>query len=60
MSTAMVLAVELIAPWLVVGPRRLRHFAASLLIGLQVLIALTGNYAFFNVITIPLLRDVAR
>jgi lipase maturation factor 1 len=54
MSTAMVLAVELIAPWLVVGPRRLRHFAASLLIGLQVLIALTGNYAFFNVIAIAL------
>jgi lipase maturation factor 1 len=54
MSTAMVLAVELSAPWLVVGPRRLRHFTASLLIGLQVLIALTGNYAFFNVITIAL------
>jgi hypothetical protein len=53
-STAAVLAVELIAPWFVFGPRRLRTIAASLLIGLQVLIALTGNYAFFNMITIAL------
>jgi hypothetical protein len=54
LSTAIVLAVELTAPWLVVGPGRLRLFAAALLVGLQVLIALTGNYAFFNLITIAL------
>jgi hypothetical protein len=53
-STATVLGVELIAPWFVLGPRRLRVIAFALLAGLQLLIALTGNYAFFNVLAIAL------
>lgn len=47
-SCLLVLVIELAIPFLVLGPRRLRLFAAPWLIGLQVLILLTGNYAFFN------------
>jgi hypothetical protein len=53
-STAAVLGVELVAPWFVFAPRRFRHAASAALIALQALIALTGNYAFFNVLTIAL------
>jgi hypothetical protein len=53
-ATVAVLAIELIAPFLMLGPRRLRALAFGLLVGLQILIALTGNYAFFNLLTIAL------
>jgi hypothetical protein len=53
-SCAGVFFVELAAPFLIFGPRRVRHTAAVLLISLQLLIALTGNYAFFNLLTIAL------
>ncbi len=53
-STAAVLAIELVAPWLMLGPRRLRTLAFLLLVGLQALIALTGNYAFFNLLSCAL------
>ncbi|MQA28409.1 MAG: DUF393 domain-containing protein [Luteitalea sp.] len=53
-STAVVLAIELCAPWLMLGPRRLRTLAFVLLVGLQVAIALTGNYAFFNLLSAAL------
>jgi hypothetical protein len=62
-STAAVLAIELIAPFSIVAPRRLRHIAFALLAGLQVVIALTGNYAFFNLLAAALcvfLLDDAR
>jgi hypothetical protein len=62
-STAGVLAIELCAPILMVGSRRLRAVAFALLAGLQALIALTGNYAFFNLLSVSLclflLDDVA-
>ena len=35
---------------MILGSRRLRHAAFGLLVGLQVTIALTGNYAFFNLL----------
>ncbi len=54
LSTAAVLCIELIAPFLIFGPRRFRIGAAYALILLQVLIALTGNYCFFNLLTIAL------
>ena len=54
MSTAFVLGVELLAPFLIFAPLRFRHAAAGLLIGLQVLILLTGNYAYFNLLAIAL------
>jgi hypothetical protein len=50
-STFMVLAVELGAPFLIFGPRRIRMFGASLLLGLQALIFATGNYTFFNLLS---------
>jgi len=53
-SVAFCLFVEIIVPLFIWAPRRLRHIACALLILLQVLIALTGNYCFFNLLTIAL------
>ena len=53
-STAAVLAIELIVPFFILGPRRLRHTAFVVLVGLQAVIALTGNYAFFNLLAAAL------
>jgi predicted DCC family thiol-disulfide oxidoreductase YuxK len=53
-ATAGVLAIEIGVPFLIVAPRRMRVLAFVLLEGLQVLIALTGNYAFFNLLTVAL------
>ncbi|MXV74531.1 DUF393 domain-containing protein, partial [Candidatus Poribacteria bacterium] len=47
-------AVELVVPFLIFAPRRLRTAGCVGLIGLQVLIILTGNYCFFNLLTIAL------
>jgi hypothetical protein len=41
-------------PLLIFFPRRLRMFGAWWLIGLQVLIFATGNYTFFNLLTLAL------
>ena len=46
--------IELAMALLVLGPRRLRKFALPWLVGLQVLILLTGNYAFFNLLALAL------
>ena len=51
-SVGFVFFVELVVPLLVLAPRRIRFFAAFFITLLQVLILLTGNYAFFNVLTI--------
>jgi hypothetical protein len=53
-SVAFCLFVEIIVPLFIWAPRRLRHIACALLILLQLLIALTGNYCFFNLLTIAL------
>ena len=53
-STAATLAIELIAPFFIAGPRLLRRIACALLVALQLLIALTGNYAFFNILSASL------
>jgi hypothetical protein len=47
-------AIEILAPLLVFWSRGGRRLAAGLLIGLQVLIAGTGNYGFFNLLSIVL------
>jgi lipase maturation factor 1 len=47
-------AVELVVPFLLVLPRRLRHAAAVTLVTFQVGILLTGNFAFFNWLSIAL------
>jgi hypothetical protein len=53
-SVAFCLAVEIIVPFFIWAPRRLRLMAAGLLIFLQLTIAITGNYCFFNLLTIAL------
>jgi hypothetical protein len=53
-STLAVLAIEIVVPLLMVGGGRLRKLAFILLVSLQLLIALTGNYAFFNLLTVAL------
>jgi lipase maturation factor 1 len=51
-SVGFVFFVELVVPFLIFAPRRIRFLAARAIVVLQVLILLTGNYAFFNVLTI--------
>ena len=53
-SCALMFAVELIAPFAVFGPRNVRRAGAGAMIGLEALIAATGNYCFFNLLTASL------
>jgi predicted DCC family thiol-disulfide oxidoreductase YuxK len=53
-STGIVLFIELVIPWLIFAPRPWRMFGAGPLLFLQVLIFLTGNYTFFNLLTMSL------
>ena len=53
-SVAFCLAVEILVPFFIWAPRRPRLIAAGLIIFLQIVIALTGNYCFFNLLTIAL------
>ena len=54
MSVVGVFIVELILPFLMFGPRRLKQVAGFGIVALQVLILLTGNYTFFNLLTVAL------
>ena len=63
-ATIVMFAIELGAPWLLLAParlRRLRLTGCAALILLQLAIAATGNYGFFNalaiVLCIPVLDD---
>jgi len=49
-----VLGIELFVPFLIFTPRRWRMAGAFVLLGLQTLIFLTGNYTFFNLLTMAL------
>jgi predicted DCC family thiol-disulfide oxidoreductase YuxK/uncharacterized membrane protein YphA (DoxX/SURF4 family) len=53
-SCLVMFGIELGAPFLVFAPRRLRLFAFGALVFLQVAIASTGNYAFFNLLALAL------
>ncbi|HLX95061.1 MAG TPA: lipase maturation factor family protein [Verrucomicrobiae bacterium] len=53
-SCAGMFAIELGAPWLIFTPRRLRFCGGAAIAFLQILILLTGNYAFFNWLTLAL------
>ena len=53
-SVAFCLVVEIIVPFFIWAPRRLRLLSAGLIIFLQIAIAITGNYCFFNLLTIAL------
>jgi hypothetical protein len=53
-STASILGIELFVPFLIFTPRRWRMAGAFALLALQTLIFLTGNYTFFNLLTMAL------
>jgi predicted DCC family thiol-disulfide oxidoreductase YuxK len=53
-STLLVFAIEIGLPFFIFMPRRMRIVAAKWMIAFQVLILLTGNYAFFNLLAIAL------
>lgn len=53
-SVASMFFIELVLPFFIFLPRNLKQWAAWPLIALQVLIVLTGNYCFFNLLTIAL------
>ncbi|HEY1788795.1 MAG TPA: lipase maturation factor family protein [Verrucomicrobiae bacterium] len=54
LSCAAMFAIELGAPFLIFLPRRIRFFGGAALASLQILILLTGNYTFFNWLTLAL------
>ncbi len=51
-ATGMTLTVELLVPFLIFAPRRFRHIAAWCFLIIETCILLTGNYNFFNLLTI--------
>ena len=53
-SVAGMFGVELIAPFAIFGSRSVRLVGAAILASLQIGIALTGNYGFFNLLTVIL------
>lgn len=53
-SVACVFITQLGAVLLIFGPRRIRYMGCAALVFLDVLIILTGNYGFFNLLTIAL------
>ena len=63
LSVFVMFLIELVVPVFIFSGRRLRLAAAGVFVSLQVLIILTGNYGFFNWLTIllcaPLLDDKA-
>lgn len=55
LGSAVVFVVQVILPWGLFGPAGLRRISVAGLAGLQLLIAATGNYGFFNVLAVLLL-----
>lgn len=53
-SVVMMFVFELLFPFLIFAPRRIRLISFYGLVVLQILILLTGNYAFFNLLSISL------
>ena len=53
-STVIMFVIEIGAPFLIIGPQWARNLAAALFIFLMILIELTGNYAFFNLLGVAL------
>lgn len=53
-SVLFIFFVELVTPFLIFTPRRLRFFAAGMMVSSQIVIGLTGNYTFFNLLTVAL------
>ena len=53
-STLVMFGIELVVPWLILAPHRLRLVACGCFVALQLLVAATGNYGFFNLLTLLL------
>ncbi len=53
-TTGVVLFIEIFIPFLIFLPHRARKIAAGIFAAFQMLIILTGNYAFFNILSIAL------
>jgi hypothetical protein len=53
-SVLVMFFIELVVPFFIFGPRRLRRLAALAIVFLQIMIFLTGNYTFFNLLTMAL------
>jgi len=53
-SVAIMLFIEIIVPFFFFAPRRLRYIAGFLTIFLQIIIFATGNYTFFNLLSVSL------
>jgi len=53
-ATAVTFFVEGMVPFLIFAPRRIRFVAAAIIAAHQILIAATGNYGFFNALTLAL------
>lgn len=46
--------IEVVVPFFIIAPRRLRAVAGLLLVGFQLLLVATGNFAFFNLLALAL------
>ena len=53
-ATGLMFVIELVVPFLIFLPRRPRLFAFLAFVVFQALIALTGNYCYFNLLTVTL------
>jgi len=53
-STVGTFVAELVVPFLIFMPRRLRFVGGAAIIAFMGLVALTGNYTFFNLLTVAL------
>jgi len=53
-SVAVMFLIELVLPWLIWFPGRWRRVPLAAFVAFQMLIAATGNYAFFNLLTVAL------
>ena len=54
LSAVLMFMIEGVLPFFLFGPRRIRFAAATTIAGLQLLILITGNYGFFNWLTLAL------
>jgi hypothetical protein len=54
LECALMFFIELVSPFFIFAPRRPRRAAAACLIGFQTILIATGNYAYFNYLTLAL------
>ena len=54
LTVVIMLFVEIFIPFLYFAPRLFRHIAGILTIILQIIIMITGNYTYFNILTISI------